>query len=164
MDSDEATLPSGEPAQRDSPTAALLAHFLRNRDEPCPLCGYNLRDLPGDRCPECGHQIVLRVNAVEPRLAAAITGLIGLSAGAGLNVLLLLYGAAMLLNNRGTSGMNEFFRCNFVGAGLLGTALYIWLRSWRRIRLQARGIQWLLAVACWLLTLANLAYFTLNVK
>lgn len=33
---------------------ARLIDFLRNRDAPCPSCGYNLRDLTATQCPECG--------------------------------------------------------------------------------------------------------------
>jgi hypothetical protein len=45
-----------------------LIEYLRDRDEACPVCLYNLRDLQTDRCPECGMFLVLRVVAVEPFL------------------------------------------------------------------------------------------------
>ncbi len=43
---------------QDSPTddADLVRHYLAGRDLPCPRCGYNLRGLGGDGCPECGLQ------------------------------------------------------------------------------------------------------------
>ena len=43
----EATLPTSE--------ASLLQDFLRDRDVTCPRCAYNLRNLVGNRCPECGN-------------------------------------------------------------------------------------------------------------
>ncbi len=43
-----------EQAQSD---AALLVAFLTDRDLPCPRCGYNLRGLTGDVCPECGNAL-----------------------------------------------------------------------------------------------------------
>src|SRR5258708_6757298 len=79
-----------------SPTE-LLQLFLTDRDTPCPQCGYNLRSLRDERCPECGETLVLRVNVAEPRQGALITGLIGLSAGAGLSGLLLIYIAIQVL-------------------------------------------------------------------
>jgi hypothetical protein len=39
----------------------LLLDFLRDRDVPCPLCGYNLRDLSACTCPECRETLALTV-------------------------------------------------------------------------------------------------------
>ncbi|MHC5114830.1 MAG: hypothetical protein ACYTGP_10435 [Planctomycetota bacterium] len=44
-----------------------LVEFLRNRDAPCPQCGYNLRDLNQPRCPECHQDLVLTVGVTRPR-------------------------------------------------------------------------------------------------
>ena len=35
----------------------MLTEYLASRDEACPGCGYNLRGLVGDRCPECNQQL-----------------------------------------------------------------------------------------------------------
>ena len=45
----------------------LLSMFLRGRDVPCPLCGYNLRDLTQQQCPECRHELLLTVGVTKPR-------------------------------------------------------------------------------------------------
>src|ERR1700722_15423623 len=89
---------SGEQFQRqtDDPDALLL-NFLAGRDVPCPQCEYNLRDLKVRRCPECGEDLVLRVNLAEPKLRIMIAGLIPLSAGAGLNALLLVFMVIQML-------------------------------------------------------------------
>jgi hypothetical protein len=143
----------------------LLRRFLAGRDVPCPRCEYNLRDLHGDHCPECGDGLIIRVNMAEPRLAALICGLVGLSAGAGLNGLLLVYGAAMMLfTGRGSNSWQQFFYCNGIGFTVTVLMLLLWLRNWRRIRRLPSGTQWRWAIACWLLTAGNLVYFTLNVK
>ncbi len=47
--------------------AKLLSMFLRGRDVPCPLCGYNLRDLTQQQCPECRHEFLLTVGVTKPR-------------------------------------------------------------------------------------------------
>ena len=78
--------PQVEPRER-----SLLREFLADQDIQCPQCRYNLRSLTGDRCPECGEQLLLGVHLVEPKLAAPIAGIIGLAAGAGLNGLLIVY-------------------------------------------------------------------------
>jgi predicted amidophosphoribosyltransferase len=51
----------------DDACDTFLTAFLAGRDQPCPQCQYNLRDLQGTRCPECGEELALRVNIAEPR-------------------------------------------------------------------------------------------------
>jgi hypothetical protein len=67
----------------DPQQAELLQALLRERDLPCPLCTYNLRNLTGTRCPECGGALKLQVGLVEPRLAAYVTLLTGCCVGLG---------------------------------------------------------------------------------
>ncbi|MEL7471738.1 MAG: hypothetical protein AAGK04_00345 [Planctomycetota bacterium] len=40
-----------------------LRRYLKDRDAPCPRCGYNLRDLQRETCPEC--HLYLRIEAVR---------------------------------------------------------------------------------------------------
>jgi hypothetical protein len=51
------------PADADT----LLLEFVRDRDAPCPLCGYNLRNLPKPTCPECCERLSLNVGLRKPR-------------------------------------------------------------------------------------------------
>ncbi|MHC4272100.1 MAG: hypothetical protein ACYTGE_05675 [Planctomycetota bacterium] len=44
--------------------AHLLA-YVHGRDVPCPLCGYNLRDLTQARCPECRQDLALTVGVTR---------------------------------------------------------------------------------------------------
>lgn len=66
--------------------ARLLSTFLHGRDVPCPLCGYNLRDLTRPECPECRHELQLTVGVTRPRfmwflLAVAPCAFAGIAAG-----------------------------------------------------------------------------------
>lgn len=62
-----------------------LRIWLGHNDAPCPVCGYNLRHLSGNICPECGQQFKLRVGDVDLRFGlllafiAPMTMLCGLS-------------------------------------------------------------------------------------
>ncbi len=51
------------PADADT----LLLEFVRDRDASCPLCGYNLRNLPKPTCPECCERLSLSVGLRKPR-------------------------------------------------------------------------------------------------
>jgi hypothetical protein len=64
-------------------TDPLLIEFLSRNDAPCPRCGYSLRNLTADRCPECGDRLRLQVGLVEPRLGAFIASLIACGLGLG---------------------------------------------------------------------------------
>ena len=142
----------------------LLLRFLHGRDVLCPGCGYNLRDLPGDRCPECGQEIVLHLQLAEPRQAALLTGLIGLSAGAGLNGLLIIYYAIILLFMRFAAPDHRFLWTIALGLAAHGIALAAWLRFWRRIRRLGAGPRWTLAVACCVMPLVDIVIFSFSIR
>jgi uncharacterized membrane protein YidH (DUF202 family) len=142
--------------------ATLLQTFLAGRDTDCPRCRYNLRDLSGSRCPECGNDLVLRVGLVAPHQKVAIAGLIVLSAGTGLNGLLLGYYGISFMTPRGGAD-STFVWLNLVGLMTQGLALAAWLRFWRAIcRRSRRAATWLI-IGCCLLVLANLIVFSLLV-
>src|SRR4051812_41860732 len=67
-----------------------LIEYLRDRDVPCPLCGYNLRQLDSARCPECGRDIRLNINLAEPYLRGWITAAAALCASAGVGIVMLI--------------------------------------------------------------------------
>jgi hypothetical protein len=132
-----------------------------DRDVPCPSCGYNLRNLTGEVCPECGEALALRVNVLEPRQAASLAGLVILSAGAGLNALLLIYLIIESVQQRGSPGIwwNSFVGVNLAGLLVLGASVAIWLKFWMRIRRLDVRRRWLLVLACALLTLSDVTIF-----
>ena len=60
MDTDPAPPPiMNEGAARRASLQSLLI-FLDNHDAGCPQCGYSLRGIGSDHCPECGWGITLR--------------------------------------------------------------------------------------------------------
>jgi hypothetical protein len=73
-----------------------VIHFLKHRDAPCPVCGFNLRGFTADRCPECGHKLALTLATARPLLAAWTAALLvtamptGFAAVIALGILILL--------------------------------------------------------------------------
>lgn len=53
-------------ASSEQDNVARLLEFLHGRDVPCPLCGYNLRDLTRPLCPECRNELMLTVGVTRP--------------------------------------------------------------------------------------------------
>jgi hypothetical protein len=88
-------LPSDLPAEPStSHIAPLLQSLLSENDLPCPLCGYNLRNLKSDRCPECGEGLTLQIGLLEPRLGAYIALLAACCVGLGGSALFSMVGLA----------------------------------------------------------------------
>jgi hypothetical protein len=146
--------------------AAMLRAFLAARDVPCPGCGYNVRDLPGDVCPECGERLRLHFTLVDPRKGAQITGLVGLAAGAGFGGLLLLFFGATLVIDRSDMSDEEARIVAILAAGLVvhAAALAAWIRHWARIRRLSPSARRMLVIACWALPLAFVTAFTAMVN
>ncbi len=80
----------------DADPSGMVA-WLAERDVPCPACGYNLRGLRADRCPECGRGLRLGLSLAEPFLRAWVALLVALLLPAGFGLVLIcgfLYGLA----------------------------------------------------------------------
>lgn len=60
------TAPSRMADTKEDDTRQLV-EFLQDRNAPCPLCGYNLRNLTDDLCPECQQKLRLTVGALHVR-------------------------------------------------------------------------------------------------
>ncbi len=161
--------PEIEPKRQPEPAAEagvdpLLLQFVHGRDVQCPGCGYNVRDLTTDRCPECGQGIEIGLRLSEPKQGALIAGLVGLAAGAGLGGLLLIYLLIVTLF-RNTYGLPvSFLIINGVGFLAHGVALWVWVRNWNRIRLASASNRRLLVTLCWAMPLTFVVIFSLTIQ
>ena len=54
----------------------LLRSFLADRDQPCPSCGYNLRGLTTNHCPECAVPLGIGLTVRPPLSKHARRGII----------------------------------------------------------------------------------------
>ena len=144
--------------------AESLTRFLSDRDEPCPGCGYNLRGLPGDRCPECNQALVLRVGLAEPRMGWFLTAVIGAAAGLGLNGLLVIYILVVFVVRLRMAGPMYFVWHNVVGAVVHGICVWVLLRTGPRIRRMALSSRIAIAAAMWGLSLLNILIFSFKIK
>lgn len=135
----------------------FLVQYLAERDTPCPGCGYNLRGLEQDRCPECGERLELRIGLAEARLAQFIGGLIGLAAGLGFHGLFLIwvgYVAAVQ-----TFTMWEALPPLVVGVIGSSAAIFAWVGLRGRMRRLAVGRRRLLVFVCWAWSVGTVLWF-----
>lgn len=130
-----------KPAGRPDPATELLRHYLADRDEPCPRCGYNLRQLQSLRCPECGDALRLRIALVEPRMAAYLTLLAVCAIALGGALLMCLLAVFQAPGSWWTEFSARILLWMLV---LAGGALACVLRFGRWIRRRSTLRQWLL--------------------
>lgn len=107
-----------------------LQQYLAERDVACPSCGYNLRGLTGDRCPECNELLALKVGLSEPKLAEWMVGLVGIGMSTGFCLIVLLWGMVMSFRSRGP--VFEELLPLIIGSGIGGILLRYWGRFGRR--------------------------------
>jgi len=140
---------------------SALAGFLAERDAPCPNCHYNLRGLTTPTCPECGLGLALRVNLVEPRLAAWLCGLVGLNMSLGWSGLFLLFGLGIWVSEGWTHNMGPVMSYFTVGTLVSAGLVWLWLDKRPVFRQQSATTRRGLAAACWLVPTINLCVFPL---
>ena len=80
-------MPEGDRAQQES---ELLKQLLALREIPCPVCGYNLRGIESDKCPECGAKLDLRVGSSDLKLGLWIAAILGVALPLGFGVIMTL--------------------------------------------------------------------------
>jgi hypothetical protein len=136
-----------------------VIEFVRERDRPCPLCGYNLRNLTTARCPECGHRLRLLVQPEHVHFGPWVTAIAALTGSAAIGLLFvwlaLLRGIQRLLSDlRGTEGKVVLFWCILA---IPLAAIVLALR--RRFVRMSRAMQWSLSAPAAIMLIVALILF-----
>jgi len=122
---------------------ALLAAFLRERAGYCPRCKYNLRNLMGNQCPECGTQIVLDLHARHKLDRTWVIGVVLLAGHAGFWLINLVFLTlsdmfyAMFIGRSAFQQDWEYQLTALVSAICTSLLLLVWLFTHRLIALLA---------------------------
>lgn len=139
-----------EPAEsqtsaRGADEVNLLLTFVRDRDHPCPRCGYNLRNLTQPVCPECREALMLKVGARRLRLLPLLLSISpGAFCGIAIGMFLTMF---LLLGPAGGMDAEGVILLVFLAlSGLLAAALIV---RHNAFVFQAESAQWVWAVAIW---------------
>lgn len=139
--------------------------YLAQNDAPCPACGYNLRDLTTDHCPECNQRLRLALRLDESCTGQLIGAICGLVACSGAGGLLLLFVSWMTFTHPGSrlEGEERITLLVLPLVAIAGFGTPAWLlgrrpgRAWFvRRSSQAR---WFIVVACWVVPASFFVYY-----
>ncbi len=151
----EPSMTTAEPPPADSDK--LLLEYVRDRDAPCPLCGYNLRNLSTPTCPECREALSLAVGFRKLRIGwLLVTVVPGMFSGIAAAMLLIGL-ITSLFSPSGPApwplwGVDAFGWLSAVSTLVLLKYRYPFLR-------QPQAFQRVWAVMAWAIHLAALAVF-----
>jgi hypothetical protein len=143
--------PPASNASQPPSTEALLYQYLQCFDAPCPVCGYNLRQLTCDICPECGRQFRLAIGATQPQFAAFLFFLMPPIMTGGLSLTILASMLADLVRHGGIR-IVPIALWGLIALGFLDLAGVFVLyrrRSWFLRKPRPRRYLWV--VASWLM-------------
>src|SRR5689334_642080 len=142
----------------------LLSSFLAGRSHPCPVCGYDLRDLRSARCPECGRALRLTVTQDRPQRAPFVIGLVAFAAPLGAS--LCAISGVFYHKLTGQADWDILLRplvMNCVVLVLAIAALALWLRHARLLKRQSSARQWAWATGACGVTLVGHIIFLMIV-
>jgi hypothetical protein len=143
-------------AERD---LELLREYLKHGDAPCPLCGYNLRALTDDRCPECGNPFKLQIGSAQAQFGLFLAFLAPMFMMAGFAMFLAVRFAYLFVNQWRGPTPGEWGPYVILAVGLVeGAALPIIYRRRAALLRCSKPQQFLTAMISWSL---NLLAFTI---
>lgn len=131
------------PAAAGDRQAELLRAFLAERDVACPGCGYNLRGLTGDACPECHETIHLGVVPGDTAWGTLVGTIVALSIAAGMAGVVAGFSLFMTMFRNGPHPSERFVFMYYPAATFVLTVVPVnWLmcasgRRWFRSRAPA---------------------------
>jgi hypothetical protein len=125
----------------------MLLEFVRERDVPCPACGYNLRNLTWPVCPECREPLSLNVTHELPPIGLFVAT-IGPSFFSALLAIVLITLTLMFGGPPSEVILAMVFGVfNAVLIPVIFALRRRFVRSRRRVQVAWAGLNWLVHVA-----------------
>lgn len=134
----------------------LLFDFIAVDDVDCPVCGYNLRGLGTDICPECGRVFELRLGSPQLSFGLFVWLLAPLIMASGLTIIIIaLMAATGSLPSRREWGIYAIAVLGLLTA-VVAPMIYSVRTSFFRAR---RALQLLLIVLVWVTIISAVSAF-----
>lgn len=135
------------PSEEQQSEPVLLKEFLATRDIACPVCGYNLRGIASNKCPECGRSLELRIVSGDLRVTAWVVALLSAALPLGASAVFSILGLFVSIQTRFKFPHNTRLVVIFVLlCAVYSTTLVLVLRGRRRIWKLSQPRQWRFAL------------------
>lgn len=122
--------------------AAFLISYLHERDHPCPLCRYNLRNVTHNKCPECGLELRLTIERSYRREWIALPWLLGMALSISSAMILTIW-AATIVYRINYGGPVAMWKTLAFTLNTLVLVMIIPLLCWQeQFMLADRKVQW----------------------
>ena len=133
-----------EPGHSES---ELLKMLLAVRNISCPVCGYNLRGIASNKCPECGRSLELRVVSGDLRVTAWLVALLSAALPLGASVVFTIIGLSVSIQTGFRFPHNTRLVVIFLLlCAVYSTTLLLAVRGRRRIWKLPQPRQWRFAL------------------
>lgn len=136
--------------------ARLLRDFVADRDAACPKCGYNLRDITGATCPECGCRPIVVLKYSLPNRVPWLLVVMATSAGLALLIVFFQFCPPDALHLKSVPAVVSL--CGFVA---LTIGLIVSLCARRRFMGLPRREQWFIVLLAFAGLIAGAAALSL---
>ena len=121
--------------------ADAMRLYLSNADVRCPVCRYELRNLEGDRCPECGKTLRLHLRPADDHFRRFVLACVAASIGFGFfGILVLISVIGMLVEDDIIWPPPLSFYLALAFAAVEGAGLVVLLRNSTRFA-RARAVR-----------------------
>ncbi|GMV25984.1 MAG: hypothetical protein AMXMBFR58_20150 [Phycisphaerae bacterium] len=125
------------------PDNVLLRQFLATRSAECPVCGYDLKALPTDRCPECSSSLRLGVYSDNLRMGPWFLAVVSWTLALGFDgvVLAILLTVLAFIERPQSPGdiRTVAFMISSFGGLAIASAVGLW---WVYTRRKTRWLRW----------------------
>jgi len=128
------------------PTPELLREYLDTHDAPCPVCGYNLRGVVVENCPECNAPIELTVGSSQLQLGAWLIAMLAFAMALGFDLIIGMLLVVPVIITGGEDGAILYLAASLttLGLGCIGM-LWVMIANRQAWMKKARKSQWRIA-------------------
>ncbi|QYK47242.1 MAG: hypothetical protein KF838_10675 [Phycisphaeraceae bacterium] len=133
----------------DAGRARMLREFLASNDAACPVCGYNLRGLLHQACPECNAPLSLGVTSENLSIGPWVLAIVSFAMAAGFDGVVATVLTVVMIANPPPIWLPYAVVGMFMTLAIASLACVLRIvRLRRRWAFQTRRIQWRWALMC----------------